>query len=107
VRLKNIGAREGTQTLFLFLHHASTERARPYLQLRDFTKCTLKKDEEQVISFTLDEHHFAQYDDHDDVIFESGLYDIYVGTKADFNHLLSCQITIDRQLNILSFTPNT
>ena len=107
VRLKNIGAREGTQTLFLFLHHASTERARPYLQLRDFTKCTLKKDEEQLISFTLDEHHFAQYDDHDDVIFESGLYDIYVGTKADFNHLLSYQIMIDRQLNILSFTPNT
>ncbi|MDR3275971.1 MAG: glycoside hydrolase family 3 C-terminal domain-containing protein [Treponema sp.] len=61
ITLKNTGAREGAETVQLYVEAGEPAIFRPQKELRGFEKVFLKAGESRSVSFSLDERSFAYY----------------------------------------------
>ena len=83
VRISNIGARRGAETVQLYLQPNHPSQPRPIKELKGFTKIDLAPGESATVSFPLTDRDFAFFDpDQNRWISEPGAYDVVVGRSA-------------------------
>ncbi len=82
-RVKNIGDRDGAETVQLYVKDCESTVFRPEKELRDFTKIYLAKGEEKEVSFTLSKRAFAYYNINiNDWHVETGEFEILIGASS-------------------------
>ena len=80
--LHNRADRQGTQTLFVFIHAIASVPTRPKMELRGFKKITLAAQQSGQIEFTLHPYDFSRTGHHGGLM-DIGDYEILVGPSAD------------------------
>lgn len=81
--IKNTGAREGMETVQLYVRPIDSRVERPMHELKAFTKVRLKPQEEKRVEFTLQDQDFAYYDaETHDFAVEPGTYEIQIGASS-------------------------
>ena len=82
-KVKNIGDRDGAETVQLYVRDCESTVFRPSKELRDFAKLYLKKGEEKEVSFTLSERAFAYYNININAWhIESGDFEVLIGASS-------------------------
>ena len=82
-KVKNIGDRDGAETVQLYVRDCESTVFRPEKELRDFCKIYLDKGEEKEVSFTLSKRSFAYYNINiSDWHVESGEFEILIGSSS-------------------------
>ncbi len=82
-KIKNIGDRDGAETVQLYVSDCESAIFRPKKELRDFCKIFLKKGEEKTVTFTLSKRAFAYYNINiNDWHVQSGDFEILIGTSS-------------------------
>ena len=82
-RVKNVGDRDGAETVQLYVSDCDSTVFRPSKELRGFTKVYLASSEEKEVSFTLSERSFAYYNINiNDWHVESGEFEILIGASS-------------------------
>ena len=81
-KIKNIGNREGTETVQLYIRDVQGSVIRPLKKLKGFKRVTLQRGEEQTVSFVIDRDmlKFTRADLSEDA--EPGLFYAYVGGSS-------------------------
>jgi beta-glucosidase len=83
VRISNIGAREGQETVQLYIHPHAPSQPRPVKELKGFSKVRLQPGESKTVNFELTAQDFSFFDaDSDRWRLEDGAYDILIGASA-------------------------
>jgi beta-glucosidase len=85
VKVRNTGAKAGDEVVQLYLGDPVASISQPVRRLRGFERVTLQPDEEQTVTFTLDDSDFGFYDNRGRFVVEPGRIDVYAGnsSKAD------------------------
>lgn len=83
VKVKNIGDREGTETIQLYIHDVAASVARPVKQLKSFQKVTLNPQEEREVAFLIQEKMLRFLRADGTVGSESGKFEVYVGHSSE------------------------
>ncbi len=100
-RVKNIGDRDGAETVQLYVRDCESTVFRPSKELRDFAKIYLKKGEEKEVSFTLSERAFAYYNINiSDWHIESGEFEVLIGASSRDIRLTANVEVISSQGNV-------
>ena len=85
VKVKNIGLREGMETVQLYLNDVYSSVTTPVKELKGFTKIHLKPGEEKEVNFTLTADDMSLFDVNMREIVEPGLFEVMIGgLKAEF-----------------------
>jgi beta-glucosidase len=83
LNLTNIGARQASEVVQLYVSPVEPKRPTPLKALKAFAKVELKPGDAQAVSFALEPRAFARYDDEDGRwVVDPGPYDILVGASA-------------------------
>jgi len=83
VRIRNAGARAGTEVVQLYLHDAEASLPRPQNELKGFARVTLPPGESRTVSFTLDPSAMAFFDPgRGDWVTEAGAFEVRVGASS-------------------------
>ena len=82
LRLANTGAREGTETVQLYLQDKAASLVRPVKELKDYMKVTLKAGEEKTVRFRLSKKDMGFYDNSGKYLLEDGLFKIFAGGSS-------------------------
>lgn len=82
VEVKNVGDREGTEIVQLYIHDLFASAARPVKELKAFKKVTIPAGESQKVSFTLTDKDLAFYNIHKKWTAEPGDFKVFVGTNS-------------------------
>ena len=80
--LTNAGEQDGEETLFLFIRDPVARVTRPALELKDFTRTSLRAGEATAVSFTLRAEDFMYLDEELNPRLDDGLIQIFVGASA-------------------------
>lgn len=95
--VKNIGAREGSEVVQLYVGAAHSKVKRAKLLLKDFTKVFLGKGETCEIHLTCRVEDMAYYDEQQGMfVVENTGYDIYVGTACVLKDLQKFSVLVDK-----------
>ena len=94
VDVRNRGAREAQETIFLFTHDKVASVARPKLELKDFGKITLKPGQIGTLSLSLRGRQLRFLDLELTPVFEPGEVEILVGPYADRAQLLAASVQL-------------
>lgn len=94
VDLRNTGARTAQETVFLFTHDKIASVARPLLELKGFTKITLRPGEEGTVKMSLRAEDLRFLGRDLEPVFEPGEVEILVGPCADRSQLLGATIRL-------------
>lgn len=81
--VKNIGERETTETVQIYIRDMFASVVRPVKQLKAFKKVRLMPGENKKIIFELGRESFSFYKKDGDLHFESGLFRIYAGLDSE------------------------
>jgi beta-glucosidase len=82
VILQNTGEIPGEEVVQLYIRDIIASTTRPVKELKGFKKVMLKSGESRKISFILTKNELGFYNNEGDFIFESGDFDIWVGTSS-------------------------
>ena len=82
VRLKNTGAREGTEVAQLYMQDVSASLVRPVKELKDYRRVRLGPGEAEEVRFTLPKKDMGFYDNEGKYRLEDGLFRLYVGGNS-------------------------
>ena len=82
VRLKNTGAREGTEVAQLYMQDVSASLVRPVKELKDYRRVRLGPGEAEEVRFTLPKKDMGFYDNEGKYRVEDGLFRLYVGGSS-------------------------
>ena len=82
VRLKNTGAREGTEVAQLYMQDVSASLVRPVKELKDYRRVRLGPGEAEEVRFTLPKKDMGFYDNEGKYRLEDGLFRLYVGGSS-------------------------
>ncbi|WP_144283751.1 beta-glucosidase BglX [Chryseobacterium echinoideorum] len=82
VNVTNTGNYNGEEVVQLYIRDLYGKVVRPVKELKDFRKVFIKKGETKTISFTLTPENLKFYDDQLNYDWESGEFDIMVGTDS-------------------------
>ncbi len=82
VRLKNTGAREGTEVAQLYMQDVSASLVRPVKELKDYCRVRLGPGEAEEVRFTLPKKDMGFYDNEGKYRLEDGLFRLYVGGSS-------------------------
>jgi beta-glucosidase len=88
VRLRNVGAREAEETLFLFVHDKVSRVTRPMLELKGYAKLRLKPGATGSVRLDLPAVELRYLGPDLQPLFEAGEVEILVGPSADAAGLL-------------------
>jgi beta-glucosidase len=94
VDVRNAGARTAQETVFLFTHDKIASVARPLLELKGFTKITLRPGEEGTVKLSLRAEDLRFLGRDLEPVFEPGEVEILVGPCADRSQLLGATIRL-------------
>ena len=83
VTVKNIGDREGTETLQLYLHDKAASVVRPVKELKGFQKITLQPGEEKKVTFAITEEMLRFLTEDGVWASEPGEFDLYIGGDSN------------------------
>ena len=82
ITLKNVGQLAGEEVVQLYIRDKVAKVTRPIKELKDFVKVNLKPGESKMITFDLTRSDLSYLDDNGNPVFESGAFDIMVGTNS-------------------------
>jgi beta-glucosidase len=82
VDVKNIGQREGTETVQLYIRDLVGSVTRPVKELKDFEKISLKPGETKHVVFTITPEKLKFYDINMNYVVEPGDFKVFVGTNS-------------------------
>lgn len=100
VTLKNIGDREGKETVQLYIRDEYSSITRPVLELKGYKKINLEAGETKQVSFTLSAEDLAFYDRKMKFKTEKGTFNILVGNSADIETLKHTQLELTQNIFI-------
>jgi len=83
VTVKNTGAREGSETVQMYLSDLYGSVVRPVKSLKGFKKITLKPGECETVSFAITEEMLRFHDINMDYVSEEGACRVYIGHDSD------------------------
>lgn len=92
VRLKNTGARAGTEVVQLYLQDVAASLVRPVKELKRYLRVALSPGEETTVRLTLDKTDMGFYDNEGRYRLENGVFRIYVGGNS--------RETLTREINV-------
>lgn len=81
-RVRNVGARAGSEVVQLYLRDVLTSVSQPLIALKGFTRITLEPGEEQEVEFTLGTEHLRMLDEARRWVVEPGLFRVMVGASS-------------------------
>jgi beta-glucosidase len=93
-KASNVGARAGSETVFLFVRDRVACVARPTLELKGFTRIALKPGARGTVRFELKADDLVFLDADLTSMFEPGEVDIYLGPSADPARLGKATLTL-------------
>jgi beta-glucosidase len=99
VRVKNTGARPGTEVVQLYLRDDAATFTRPVRALRGFRRVTLQPGAAEDVRFTLDEEDFALLDENFGRVVEPGTFTVFAGGSSDTTNQASFEITSGAKLS--------
>ncbi len=79
VKVTNIGQRDGTETVQLYIHDKLAGRVRPLRELKSFRKLKIKSGDSQTVSFELGYSELGYYLENGEYTVEPGEFEIYIG----------------------------
>jgi beta-glucosidase len=83
LKVKNSGQREGSEVVQLYLHEVRSSVERPFKELKEFAKVTLKPGETKNITIRLDNRAFSFYDvSSKKWVAEPGEFDVLLGSSS-------------------------
>lgn len=82
VKVSNTGNYDGEEVIQLYIRDLVGKVVRPVKELKGFQKVFIKKGESKIINFTLTPENLKFYDDELNFDWESGEFDIMVGTNS-------------------------
>jgi hypothetical protein len=83
VKVRNSGARAGTETVEVYVHQAKSGLERPPQELKAFNRVELKPGETKDVAVTLDRHSMSFYDPSaHDWAAEPGVFEVLVGASS-------------------------
>ncbi len=94
VTVINHGAREASETVFLFVHDMVASITRPLLELKGFDRITLKPGDSGIVRFTLPARNLRFPGADLEPLFEPGEIEILVGPSADRARLLPANVRL-------------
>ena len=92
VTVTNVGAKEGTETVQMYLQDVSGSVIRPIRMLRGVQKVTLLPGESRVVSFDITEQMLRFYDINMDYVSESGKVNVFIGHDSDTVNQAECKL---------------
>lgn len=97
VRVTNIGRRDGSEVIQVYVRDPESSVSRPAQELRAFAKVHLEPGESTLVRLDLDERAFASWDPVvDRWVVEGGAFDIAVGSSSRMiHHVLRIEVTGD------------
>ncbi|HJS05112.1 MAG TPA: glycoside hydrolase family 3 C-terminal domain-containing protein, partial [Variovorax sp.] len=95
VSLRNLGAREAEETVFLFIRGKRNRVTRPLLELKGYAKLRLRPGEAGSVTLELPAAELGYLGPDLQPLFEAGEVDIFVGPSAEQAGLLRQTIEID------------
>lgn len=82
VKVSNTGNFDGEEVAQLYIRDLVGKVVRPVKELKGFEKIFLKKDESKIVNFNITTEDLKFYDDDSNYDWESGEFDIMVGTNS-------------------------
>lgn len=82
VNLKNIGRRDGYETVQWYIRDLFASAVRPVKELKGYEKVFLKAGEERRVSFEINEEMLKFYTDGGEYKAETGAFELYVGGNS-------------------------
>lgn len=95
VEVENIGSREGTETVQLYIQDVTATLVRPVKELKRFTKIYLAPGKKQTVKFTLPKAEMGFYDNERTYRLEDGLFRIFVGSNS--RECLCHEVNLNKQ----------
>ena len=82
VSVQNIGNRDGSEVVQLYIRDKVASISRPIKELKAFKKVPIKAGDTKEIAFTLRKEDFSFYDGNGDLVFEPGEFAIQIGPNS-------------------------
>ena len=83
VKIKNIGKREGSEVVQVYMIPEEPTTDRAIKELKGFTKLTLKPSEEKSVTLKFNKRSFSRYDtEKHDWVVDPGLYTLTAGRSS-------------------------
>lgn len=79
VKVTNVGQRDGTETVQLYIHDKLASRVRPLRELKGFRKLKIKSGDSQTVAFELGYSELGYYLENGEYTVEPGEFEIYIG----------------------------
>ena len=98
VEVKNIGQREGMETVQLYIRDLFSSVTRPVLELKGYKKVNVAPGETKRLSFSLVLDDFAFYDREMKYKAEEGKFNILVGNSANLSKLKKTTIELTKNI---------
>lgn len=92
VRVKNTGARAGTEVVQLYLRDDAATFTRPVRALRGFQRVPLQPGAARDVHFSLDQDDFALLDEGLQRVVEPGTFTVFVGGSSDTTNQASFEV---------------
>jgi beta-glucosidase len=84
VKVKNIGKRDGSETVQLYIADSQSSVPRPLKELKGFEKVYLKAGEEKTVSITIDKEALSYFDDKKhEWVAEPGAFQAIIGASSE------------------------
>jgi beta-glucosidase len=83
VDISNTGAREGDEVAQLYIHQRIASVTQPVMQLRDFSRITLKPGEKRTVTFAVTPDMLSMLNIDMHRVVEPGVFDLLVGPSSD------------------------
>lgn len=94
VNVTNIGKREGSEVVQLYIRDKVSSVTRPVKELKGFEKIRLDPGETKTVTFVIAPSALAFYDIHMDYTVEPGEFEIMVGNSSDNNDLKTITLSV-------------
>ena len=82
IDVENTGDFDGDEVVQLYLHHDRENEPMPLKQLKAFKRIFLKKGEKQTITFKLTREELSFWNNDNEFVLTSGIYDIMIGASS-------------------------
>jgi beta-glucosidase len=91
----NSGDCEGVETILLFIRDPVARVTRPVLELKDFTRVTLRAGETATVRFSLPASDFSYLDENLETRLDDGLIQIFAGASSRPEALERVDVVVD------------
>lgn len=94
IELTNVGNREGTEVVQLYIRDVYSSATRPVKELKDFTRVTLKSGEKKTVTFTVTPDKLAYWNRNMQYGVEKGEFEIMIGSSSQDKDLKKVKIEV-------------